>query len=71
MTSSPESSFELKAGQSYYIRVEIAVGFLKGHGRLSLIAPEQGAAEIREMKPADQGMVKDSEFLAEGFSPTR
>jgi Protein of unknown function (DUF2846) len=52
---------ELKSGQDYYIRVEIAAGMMKGHGRLVLVAPEQGAYEIKKLKPLDRDKVKDSE----------
>src|SRR5215467_5194142 len=38
-----QSGIELdaKAGQEYFIRLEIATGFMKGHGRLIMMAPEQ------------------------------
>ena len=54
---------ELKSGQDYYIRVEIAAGMMKGHGRLVLVAPEQGAYEIKKLKPLDREKVKDSEHV--------
>jgi hypothetical protein len=41
---------ELEEGQVYYIRVQIATGFLKGHGRLVLVQPEQGSLEIKKLK---------------------
>jgi hypothetical protein len=41
---------ELKPGQKYYVRVEIAAGFFKGHGRVTLVAPEQGAPEVKKLK---------------------
>lgn len=56
---------DLKPGQDYYIRVEIATGFWKGHGRLIFVMPEQGAGEFKQTKPVDKGMVKDPEFLVE------
>ena len=60
---------DLKAGQEYYIRIDIATGFMKGHGRLTLVQPEQGAAELKQMKPADAGMIKVKDFLAADFVP--
>jgi hypothetical protein len=54
---------ELKGGQAYYIRVEIATGAWKGHGRLVLVAPEQGSYEIKNLKPLDREKVKDSEHV--------
>jgi hypothetical protein len=51
---------DLKAGQEYFLRVEIATGMLKGHGRLVLTAPEQGRFEVKAgLKPLDQGKVVD------------
>lgn len=54
---------DLKSGQDYYIRVEIAAGMMKGHGRLSLVAPEQGSYEIKKLKPLDGDKVKDSQHV--------
>jgi hypothetical protein len=52
---------DLKAGQQYFIRVEIATGFMKGHGRLILVAPEQGGYEMKssKLKPLDANKVVD------------
>ncbi|HEY6371466.1 MAG TPA: DUF2846 domain-containing protein [Candidatus Sulfotelmatobacter sp.] len=43
-SNDPQSgvALDLKAGQEYFIRVDIATGLLKGHGRLTLTSPEQG-----------------------------
>ena len=58
-----QSGVELttEAGQQYYIRVEMAVGFMKGHGRLILIPQDQGTYELRSanLKPLDAGKVAD------------
>jgi len=53
---------DLKAGQQYFIRVEIAAGFAKGHGRLILVAPEQGTYELQssKLKPLDANKVVDT-----------
>jgi hypothetical protein len=51
---------DVKAGQEYFLRVEIATGMLKGHGRLVLTAPEQGRFEVKAgLKPLDDGKVVD------------
>jgi len=59
---------ELKGGQEYYVRVELVAGALKGHGRLVLVQPEQGAYEIKKLKPLDPDRVKNSELVSS--SPT-
>ncbi|HJT69369.1 MAG TPA: DUF2846 domain-containing protein [Terriglobales bacterium] len=53
---------DLKPGQSYYLRVEIATGFMKGHGRVVLMSPEQGSYELKssKLKPLDSAKVDDS-----------
>ncbi len=55
---------DLKAGQDYYVRVEIAAGFMKGHGRLTLVAPEQGTYEVKSLKPLDASKVKDTQHVS-------
>jgi hypothetical protein len=55
--------FEAKAGQSYYAKVTIDVGFLKGHGRLTLLQSEQGAFELKKVKPLGPDKVKDRSLV--------
>jgi len=57
---------DLKAGQQYFIRLEIAAGFMKGHGRLILVAPEQGSYEMRssKLKPLDGNKVVDASLVS-------
>jgi hypothetical protein len=52
---------DTKPGQEYFIRVEIATGFMKGHGRLVLTSPEQGRYELQtsKLKPLDADKVSD------------
>src|SRR6266704_601271 len=40
-------SLEAKAGQEYFIRVDETTGFWKGHGKLTMLMPEQGSAEYK------------------------
>jgi hypothetical protein len=50
---------ELKGGEEYYMRVEIIQGLMKQRGRLVLMAKEQGAYEIKKLKPLGSNKVKD------------
>jgi hypothetical protein len=52
---------DLKGAQDYYIRVELATGLMKGHGRLVSVAPEQGSYEIKKLKPLEADKVKDTQ----------
>jgi len=61
---------DLKPGQDYYLRVEISVGFWKGHGRLLLVPAEQGAFEIKKLKPLSAEKVKDRERVVVDGSAT-
>jgi hypothetical protein len=61
---------DVKADQTYYIRIDIARGFFKGHGRLTMVAPEQGDSEFKQVKPVDRGMIKSKELIASDFVPS-
>jgi hypothetical protein len=37
-----------KSGQTYYVRVDIQVGFWKGHGGVTLVDPQQGKYETSQ-----------------------
>jgi hypothetical protein len=52
---------DLQSGQNYFIRLEIATGFMKGHGRLILMSAEQANYELKssKLKPLDAGKVVD------------
>ena len=60
---------DLKPGEHYYIRLDLATGLLKAHGRLMLMLPEQGQAEFKRLKPIDKSMVKDRTLFAADFVP--
>jgi hypothetical protein len=52
---------EIKSGEEYFIRVDLAAGFAKGHGRLVLMSHEQGSYELQsdKLKPLDADKVVD------------
>jgi hypothetical protein len=54
---------DLKAGQVSYAKVTIEAGMWKGHGRLALIQPEQGAFEIKKTKLLGAEKVKDKSLV--------
>jgi hypothetical protein len=60
------TDLELKAGKEYFLRVEIATGFMKGHGRLVVMPREQASYELRtsKLKPLDPGKVVDKERVS-------
>jgi hypothetical protein len=62
---------DLKPGEQYYAKVTIDVGLLKGHGRLSLLTKEQGAFELKKVKPLGRSKVKDRTLVTvyEGSEP--
>ncbi|MEN3330885.1 MAG: hypothetical protein V7641_250 [Blastocatellia bacterium] len=55
---------DLKAGQVAYAKISIETGFWKGHGRLTLVQPEQGAFEIKKAKLLGTDKVKDRALVA-------
>lgn len=64
-------SLEAKAGQEFYVRVDEETGFWKGHGKLTLLMPEQGSAEYKLQKPVEteRAIAKDM-LLEEADVPT-
>jgi hypothetical protein len=40
---------EVKPGETYYVRVDILVGFWKGHGGVTLVDPQQGKYELGQV----------------------
>jgi hypothetical protein len=54
-------ALDVKPGQDYYIRVDEQTGFWKGHGKLTMLMPEQGKAEYQLQKPIepDRRIAKD------------
>ncbi len=57
---------ELKAGDCYFFRVEIASGFAKAHGRLVGLTPEQSASDLKRQTPIDPSHVKDTSEVLSG-----
>jgi hypothetical protein len=57
---------DLKAGEDYFIRVELVPGMMKGHGRLVLISHEQGSYELKsdKLKPLDADKVADKNIVS-------
>ncbi len=51
---------DLKAGEEYYIRVDLVAGFWKGHGRVTLVPKEQGAFEIEKLKVLGKDKGRDA-----------
>ena len=51
---------DLKAGEEYYIRVDLVAGFWKGHGRVQLVPKEQGSFEVKKLKALGKDKVRDA-----------
>lgn len=54
---------DMKPGEEYYAKITIDVGFWKGHGRLTLLQREQGAFELKKVKPLPADKVKDRSLV--------
>ena len=57
---------DLKSGQEYFLRVELVAGFMKGHGRVVAVAPEQARFELKakNLKPLDADKVSDRQRVS-------
>lgn len=60
---------ELVAGKSYYVRIEIATGFWKGHGRLLLMQPEQATYEVKKLEPLGKDKIVNKEMVMDPPPP--
>lgn len=60
-----QTGFEIdvKGDQTYYAKVSIEAGFWKGHGRLTLIQPEQGGFELKKVKLLGASKVRNRELV--------
>lgn len=56
-------ALEMVAGADYYVRIDIEPGAWKGHGKLTLVLPEQGQYEVKQEKPLSDSDVKNREFV--------
>jgi hypothetical protein len=54
---------DFKSGQTYYVRMDMREGASVGVAGFTLVAPEQGAYEIKQLKPISQGDIKDKEHV--------
>ena len=64
---------DVKPGQEYFVRVDEATGFWKGHGKLTMLIPEQGSAEYKLQKPIEPERRVSAEMLEdveEASTPT-
>ena len=60
-----QTGFEIdvKSGEEYYARITIDTGFWKGRGRLTLMQKEQGAFELKKVKPLSADKVKNRSMV--------
>ncbi|OFV94216.1 MAG: hypothetical protein A3H28_08435 [Acidobacteria bacterium RIFCSPLOWO2_02_FULL_61_28] len=54
---------DLKPGETYFLRVEIAAGFFKGHGRLVHMMSDQGQFEIKKLQYLGSDKIKDKKLV--------
>jgi hypothetical protein len=60
-------SLDVKPGERYFVRIDVTLAVLKGHGKAVLVLPEQAMPEYAQTKPADKGMVKGGTLIAPEF----
>ncbi len=56
-------ALDAKSGHEYYVRVDEETGFWKGHGKLTMLMPEQGSAEYQLQKPIEEDRKIDKELI--------
>lgn len=63
------AEIDMKPGEPYYFRVEIIPGFWKGRGQITYMQKEQGALELKKMKPLETKWMKDKRVTVEEVKP--
>ena len=68
-----QSGIRLKVepGKMYFVRVEIATGFAKGHGRVVSVPNEQGIVELQKLKPLPSSRVQNATLVSLENAPER
>ena len=61
-------SLDVKAGKRYFVRIDVSLVALKGHGKVVLVLAEQAAPEYGQTKPADKNMLKGRTLIAPEFT---
>jgi hypothetical protein len=64
-------SLDLKPGERYFVRIDVSLVALKGHGKAVSVASEQAVPEFSQTKPADENMLKDRTSIASEFAPAK
>jgi len=63
-------SLDAKAGQDFFVRIDEQTGFLKGHGKLTLLMPEQGKPEYSLQKAIEPDRKIAKEMIADDADTT-
>ena len=63
------AEIDMAPGGQYYFRVDIIPGFWKARGQITYVQKEQGALELKKMKPLESKWLKDKRVTAEEIKP--
>ena len=66
---SSKIALDVMSGQDYYVRVDEETGFWKGHGKLTLMMPEQGGPEYKLQRPIEDDRKIAREMIEEDNEP--
>lgn len=58
--------FDFKAGETYYVRMDMREGTTVGPAGLTLVPKENAEFDLKQMRPADKGDIKDKERVSTG-----
>jgi hypothetical protein len=58
------ATIDVTPGQNYFVRVDIATGFLKGSGRVVLVPIGQGQEEVKRLQPSDRDRILDFDRIS-------
>jgi len=60
---------DFRAGEVYYIRMDMREGATVGPSGLVLMSRENGEFDLRQMKPVDEGDIKDLKRVSTSLKP--
>lgn len=53
---------DMKAGESYFIRIDLEPGLFVGNGVMTLVAPQQGSFEAKGLDPLSKDNINNEAF---------
>ena len=60
-----------EAGQTYYVKITIAAGMMKGHGQMGMVTEKLALKEMQKLRPLDRDNVEPDHLASVDFAPVK